>query len=93
MSLTKARATPGGSSVGLRGMVPIDPGDTFEQFAGTKKRPFCWEQVLSREGAEGIPERPLILVIEDEYLLQADVEKILTEAGFATDIFRPGKRH
>jgi CheY-like chemotaxis protein len=38
-----------------------------------------------------MPERPLILVIEDEYLLQADVEKILTEAGFATDILSSGE--
>ncbi|MBR0779744.1 response regulator [Bradyrhizobium diazoefficiens] len=36
-------------------------------------------------------ESPLILVIEDEYLLQADVEKILTDAGFATDILSSGE--
>ena len=31
-------------------------------------------------------ELPLLLVIEDEYLLQADIEKVLTDAGFTTDI-------
>ena len=36
-------------------------------------------------------ELPLILVIEDEYLLQADVEKVLTDAGFATDIVSSGE--
>ena len=34
---------------------------------------------------------PLILVIEDEYFLQADLEKVLTEAGFATDIVSSGE--
>jgi DNA-binding response OmpR family regulator len=38
-----------------------------------------------------MPELPLILVIEDEYLLQADVEKMLTEAGFAADILSSGE--
>lgn len=36
-------------------------------------------------------ELPLILVIEDEYFLQADVENVLTEAGFATDIVSSGE--
>ncbi len=36
-------------------------------------------------------ELPLILVIEDEYFLQADLEKVLTEAGFATDIVSSGE--
>jgi CheY-like chemotaxis protein len=36
-------------------------------------------------------ELPLILVIEDEYLLQADVEMVLTDAGFATDILSSGE--
>ena len=31
-------------------------------------------------------ELPLLLVIEDEYLLLADIEKVLTDAGFTTDI-------
>jgi DNA-binding response OmpR family regulator len=34
---------------------------------------------------------PLILVIEDEYFLQADVEKVLTEAGFETTIVSSGE--
>jgi CheY-like chemotaxis protein len=38
-----------------------------------------------------VTELPLILVIEDEYLLQADVEQILTDAGFATDIVSSGE--
>jgi CheY-like chemotaxis protein len=36
-------------------------------------------------------ELPLILVIEDEYFLQADVEKALTESGFATEIVSSGE--
>ncbi len=36
-------------------------------------------------------ELPLILVIEDEYFLQADLEKVLTDAGFATDIVSSGE--
>jgi DNA-binding response OmpR family regulator len=38
-----------------------------------------------------VSELPLILVIEDEYFLQADVENVLTEAGFATDIVSSGE--
>jgi CheY-like chemotaxis protein len=34
---------------------------------------------------------PLILVIEDEYLLQADIENVLTDAGFDTDIVASGE--
>lgn len=36
-------------------------------------------------------ELPSILVIEDEYFLQADLEKVLTDAGFATDIVSSGE--
>ena len=36
-------------------------------------------------------ELPLILVIEDEYLLQADIEKVLTDAGFGTEIVSSGE--
>ena len=36
-------------------------------------------------------ELPLIIVIEDEYFLQADLEKVLTDAGFATDIVSSGE--
>jgi len=46
--------------------------------------------VASARGGE-VTELPLILVIEDEYLLQADVEKVLTDAGFATDIVSSGE--
>jgi DNA-binding response OmpR family regulator len=34
---------------------------------------------------------PSILVIEDEYFLQADLEKVLADAGFATDIVSSGE--
>ncbi|HLG80095.1 MAG TPA: response regulator [Bradyrhizobium sp.] len=34
---------------------------------------------------------PLILVIEDEYFLQADVEKVLTDAGFETIVVASGE--
>ena len=36
-------------------------------------------------------EGPLILVVEDEYLLQGLVEEALTEGGFATDILSSGE--
>jgi DNA-binding response OmpR family regulator len=38
-----------------------------------------------------VSELPSILVIEDEYFLQADLEKVLTDAGFATDIVSSGE--
>jgi DNA-binding response OmpR family regulator len=36
-------------------------------------------------------ELPLILVVEDEYVIQGMVEDALTEAGFATDILSCGE--
>jgi DNA-binding response OmpR family regulator len=36
-------------------------------------------------------ELPLVLVVEDEYFLQADLEKVLTDAGFATEIVSSGE--
>jgi DNA-binding response OmpR family regulator len=36
-------------------------------------------------------ELPLILVVEDEYLLQADIERALTDGGFATELFFLGE--
>ena len=39
----------------------------------------------------GMPEPPSMLVIEDEYFLQADLEKVLTDAGFATEIVSSGE--
>jgi CheY-like chemotaxis protein len=48
--------------------------------------------LVARVCARGdVSELPLILVIEDEYFLQADLEKVLTEAGFATDIVSSGE--
>jgi CheY-like chemotaxis protein len=38
-----------------------------------------------------VSELPLILVIEDEYFLQADIEKVLTDGGFATNIVSSGE--
>jgi DNA-binding response OmpR family regulator len=38
-----------------------------------------------------VSELPLILVIEDEYFLQADLEQVLADAGFATDIVSSGE--
>jgi DNA-binding response OmpR family regulator len=38
-----------------------------------------------------VPELPSVLVIEDEYFLQADLEEVLTEAGFATEIVSSGE--
>jgi DNA-binding response OmpR family regulator len=36
-------------------------------------------------------EMPLVLAIEDEYLLQADIEKALTDGGFAVEIVFSGE--
>src|SRR5579872_4613541 len=38
-----------------------------------------------------VSELPSIIVIEDEYFLQADLEKVLTDAGFDTDIVSSGE--
>ena len=36
-------------------------------------------------------ERSSVLIIEDEYLLQADLEQVLNDAGFATEIVSSGE--
>jgi DNA-binding response OmpR family regulator len=41
---------------------------------------------VSDAGANMAEQQPLILVVEDEYPLQAVVEEALIEAGFTTDI-------
>jgi CheY-like chemotaxis protein len=38
-----------------------------------------------------LPHVPTVLVIEDEYWQQADLEKVLTDAGFATEIVASGE--
>jgi DNA-binding response OmpR family regulator len=38
-----------------------------------------------------VDERPLILVIEDDYAIQGFVEEALTEGGFAADILSSGE--
>jgi DNA-binding response OmpR family regulator len=38
-----------------------------------------------------VSELPLVLVIEDEYLLQGIVEEALTEGGFEVDILSSGE--
>jgi DNA-binding response OmpR family regulator len=38
-----------------------------------------------------VPELPLILLVEDEYLLMADVEEALTGAGFAVHAVATGE--
>jgi DNA-binding response OmpR family regulator len=40
---------------------------------------------------ESVPELPLILIVEDEYLLQGVVEEALTDGGFASDILSSGE--
>lgn len=37
-------------------------------------------------------EKPLILIVEDEYLLAMEVEQALTDAGFATEISSSGEQ-
>jgi DNA-binding response OmpR family regulator len=52
----------------------------------------CWWSTLkrTRRGSVG-DELPVILVIEDDYSIQALVEDALTEGGFATDIVSSGE--
>ncbi|MBV8920133.1 response regulator [Bradyrhizobium sp.] len=38
-----------------------------------------------------LPQVPTVLVIEDEFWLQADLEKVLTNAGFGTEIVASGE--
>jgi DNA-binding response OmpR family regulator len=40
---------------------------------------------------KSVPELPLILIVEDEYLLQGVVEEALTDGGFASDILSSGE--
>jgi DNA-binding response OmpR family regulator len=42
-------------------------------------------------GRGNVSERPLILVIEDEYFLRTDMERVLAEASFATEIVSSGE--
>jgi CheY-like chemotaxis protein len=39
-----------------------------------------------------LPEAPLVLVVEDEYLLQMDVQQALTDGGFAVEGVYSGKK-
>jgi CheY-like chemotaxis protein len=38
-----------------------------------------------------VSERPLVLVVEDEWYLKADLEKVLNDAGFATETVSSGE--
>ena len=40
---------------------------------------------------ENVTERPLILIVEDEYFLQADVVNVLTNGGFEADAVFSGE--
>ena len=40
---------------------------------------------------ETLSEQPLVLVVEDEYLLVADLEQVLNTAGFATETASSGE--
>jgi DNA-binding response OmpR family regulator len=57
--------------------------------AGAAKRNNCalWYLTVGAGRKRPVSELPLILVIEDEYVLQGFVDDALTEAGFATEIF------
>lgn len=46
---------------------------------------------MFRVRGETVSELPAVLVIEDEYFLQADLEQVLTDAGFATHIVSSGE--
>jgi CheY-like chemotaxis protein len=38
-----------------------------------------------------LPKKPLILIVEDEYFLTADLEQVLNDAGFATEAVSSGE--
>jgi two-component system, OmpR family, response regulator len=38
-----------------------------------------------------VADSPLVLVVEDEFFLQADLEHTLTEAGFSTEVVASGE--
>jgi len=42
-------------------------------------------------GGQTVSERPLVLVVEDEWYLKADLEKVLNDAGFATETVSSGE--
>lgn len=38
-----------------------------------------------------MPESPLVLIVEDEFFLQADLEAVLTDGGFASESIATGE--
>jgi DNA-binding response OmpR family regulator len=49
------------------------------------------DEMLAPDG-EAMANLPLILIVEDEYLLAAEVEEALTDAGFATETVSSGEQ-
>jgi DNA-binding response OmpR family regulator len=52
------------------------------------------DEVAYREVAEeaGVAELPLVLIVEDEYLLRGDLEAVLSNGGFASKAAFTGKQ-
>jgi CheY-like chemotaxis protein len=63
----------------------------FRIFAcGTEKGFFGYKN-LTISGGRIVADLPLVLVVEDEFFLQADLEHALAAAGFATDVAFSGE--
>jgi hypothetical protein len=62
----------------------------LDKFSGTTNEAIPLGGSVLYVNGESVLE-PLILVIEDEYLLQREVEKALTDGGFASEIVSSGE--
>jgi DNA-binding response OmpR family regulator len=49
------------------------------------------DKAFNHQRAEIVADSPLVLVVEDEFFLQADLELALAAAGFATDVAWSGE--
>jgi CheY-like chemotaxis protein len=60
----------------------------------TEQIPLCdvrWHKRSRSRGTQRVSDKPLILVVEDEYPLQGVVEEALEDGGFAADILSSGE--
>jgi DNA-binding response OmpR family regulator len=64
---------------------------TFDLFHGTYSSHASFLTTALHTSGLSVSECPLILVIEDEYLLQADLEQALTDGGFACQAVYSGE--
>jgi DNA-binding response OmpR family regulator len=45
----------------------------------------------ARDGGPTVPKQPLVLVVEDDYFLKADLEQVLGDEGFAAETASSGE--